>query len=186
MNNYNIILDTKDISDVSDGVAEPVSLQEMKDYLRLEGLEGVGDDFDFDDEKIEEFITTARQTLEETLGISIVDHTYQATGVTNQAGYIQLRYGPVKEITEVLNEDDDAYESDDIKRVGDYLKKPCDCNMTVTYTAGWDTGKLPKPLVTEIKRMVAYMYEHLGDEDNLKGYVISDGVYKYSRIPIIN
>lgn len=186
MNNYNIILDTKDITDVSGGPTEPVTLPVMKDYLRLEGLEGVGDDFDFDNDKIEEFITTARQTLEETLGISIVDHTWEATGVTNNAGHLLLKYGPVKEITSVTNESDTAYEADNIKRAGDYLKSPTDCSMTVTYTTGWDAGKLPKPLVTEIKRMVAYMYEHVGDEDNLKGYVISDGVYKYSRIPIIN
>jgi uncharacterized phiE125 gp8 family phage protein len=186
MNNYNIILDTKDVSDVSGPVTEPVPLTDMKDYLRLEGLEGVGDDFDFDDDKIEEFIATARQTLEETLGISIIQHTWQAIGVSNHAGNIQLRYGPVIALAEVLDSDDEAYDTDNTKVYGDYLKKPGDCSMTVTYTAGYETSKIPKPLITEIKRIVAYMYEHVGDEDNLKGYVISDGVYKYSRIPIIN
>lgn len=177
MQNYNIILAVKDISESSGPVDEPVSLAEMKDYLRLEGIGG--EEFDFDDTLIMEFLTTSRQTLEETLGVSIVGHDWEASGLTNTAGNSQLPYGPVNEVTAVLNEDDTAYDTDSIKVRGDYLKTPTACNMVVRYQAGFEI--VPSPLVIEIKRMVAYMYENRGEVDGLDGYKYSSGAMKYNR-----
>lgn len=188
MQNYNIIQDTVDISDESGPVEEPVTLAEIKNYLRLNGFVDDNDstpidDFNDDDVLIQELITTARQTLEVRLNISIVNHTWRATGVTNHAGNVQLKYGPVKEIAEILDSNDEAYEISAIKNRGDFLAKPCDSNMTVKYTAGFEN--VPSPIVTEIKRMVAYMYENRGDTDGLEGYKYSHGVMNYSRKEIL-
>lgn len=186
MQNYNHIRDTIDISNESAPGSEPVTLAEMKVYLRLRGFIDDNDstaipEFTDDDELIEEFIKTARQGLEEELGASIVPHTWKAVGVTNEAGDIRLWYGPVRELTSVKDDEDNTYETDKTKVVGDNLTKPCDSCMTVEYEAGYEN--IPSPLITEIKRMVAYMYENRGDVDGLEGYKYSADALKYNRKP---
>lgn len=191
MQNYNIILGIEDISDESGPVSEPVTLQEMKDYLRLGGFIDDNDStsipaFTDDDDLIEELITGSRQALEEELGVSIIEHTWKITGVTNQAGDILLPYGPVTEITSVLDSYGDAIDhtdTDKVKVQGDFLKYPNECDMVIEYTAGYTSGKLPKAIITEIKRMVAYQYENRGDVAGLQGYKFSDIVYKFNRKP---
>lgn len=185
MQNNNLIRDTIDISNESGPVEEPVTLDGMKSYLRVNGFIDDNDSTDVDnftddDELIEEDIKTARQSLEESLGISIVTHDWKAIGVTNEAGMVQLKYGPVTEITSAKNSDGDEYDEDKIKLSGDFLQTPTDCLMEIEYTAGFEN--VPTPIITEIKRMVAYLYENRGDVDGLEGYKISNSVKKYSRI----
>lgn len=191
MQHYNLIRNTMNISSESGPDTEPVSLEEMKDYLRLNGFIDDNDsttveDFDDDDDLIEELISTARQSLEQTLGISIIEHTWMAEGVTNTAGHVRLRFGPVTAITSIEDSEGEAYDhtdSDIVKLSGDFLKYPRDCDMTVEYTAGYEN--VPAPILTEIKRMVAYMYENRGDADGLEGYRISSSVFNYSRVPCL-
>lgn len=185
MQNYNIILLTEDISEGS-AVVEPVSLQEMKSYLRLDGFLDDDDSTDVppyedDDALIEELITSARQELEEYLNCSIISHDWRCSGVTNTAGSIQLPYGPVTELTLIEDSEGDEFDLEDtgeVKRRGDYLVYPTQEDMTVEYTAGFVI--VPRAITAEIKRMVAWKYEHRGDED-VAPYQYSDGVLKYSR-----
>lgn len=187
MQNNNHIKDTIDISNESGPVTEPVTLDEMKTYLKLVGFIDDNDstsipEFEDDDDLLEEMITTSRQTLEEELNVSIVNHTWRAVGATNQAGNVQLKYGPVNSITSIKDSEGTAYDESDpdvVKLIGDYLKYPNDCDMTVEYEAGF--SDVPKPIITEIKRMVAYMYENRGDVDGLEGYKYTSAVLKYSR-----
>lgn len=189
MQNYNHIVVTEEITEGSLG-AEPISLSEMKNYLRLDGF--IDDDdataipkFTEDDALIGELITMAREVLEEKLGVSIIEHSWRASGVTNQAGMIQLEYGPVTEITAFTDSEGDEIDFEDedvVKRIGDYIKFPCYDDMTIEYTAGY--AIIPRAVKVEIKRMVAWMYEHRGDEDKLEGYKYSDGIMRYSRRPI--
>lgn len=186
MQNVNLILETIDVSNESGPVDEPVTLDEMKNYLKLIGFIDDNDstsvpEFTDDDDIITELITTARQWLEEELGISIVDHDWQAIGVTNEAGMIQLKKGPVKEISGITDKDGDDIDADEIKVIGDFLKCPRQCDMTVNYSAGFTN--IPSPLVTEIKRIASYLYQHRGEEDELKGYEITESALKYSRKP---
>lgn len=187
MQNVNNILDVIDVSSGS-GPSEPVTLEEMTDYLRLNGFVDTDDstsvsDFTDDNTLIEELITTARVWLENQLGISIIEHDWKAVGVTNEAGYIQLPFGPVTEINSILNSEGDTVDTDNITLIGDNLKYPNYVDMTVNYTAGFTS--VPSPLVTEIKRIAAYLYEHRGDEDELKGYQISSAAKKFNRVPYL-
>ncbi len=181
--NSNHIKDTIDISSGSGEVVEPVTLEGMKDYLRVAGFVDDSDstsipEFDDDDELIKEFITTARQHAEEKLNVSIINHEWSAIGVNNQCGNQQLNYGPVRSIISVKDSDEKEYDISRIKVIGDFLVCPNDCNMTVDYEAGFT--KVPEPIITEIKRMVAYLYINRGDVDGLEGYKYSISL-KYSR-----
>lgn len=192
--NYNLIKDTLDISNESGPVTEPVSLEEMKNYLRQEGFIDDDDstaitDFEDDDTMIEELISGNRETLEELLNVSIVSHSWRAVGATNLAGNVQLKYAPVSyknsgsiTITSILDSEGEAYDESDadvVRLVGNFLKFPNDCDMTIEYDVV--VIDVPKTIKTEIMRMVAYQYENRGDVDGLTGYKYSDGIYKYSR-----
>ena len=76
---YNQVIDVADIISDSGVIIEPVTLQEMKDFMRLEGFEdndASGElPFISDDDMIEELITSARELLEIHTGRSIVPHT---------------------------------------------------------------------------------------------------------------
>lgn len=193
MQNYNNILKTIDISEESAPVTEPVTLEEMKNYLRQEGFIDDDDstaipDFEDDDTLLEEMITASREELEETLNVSLVNHTWQAQGLTNMASHKQFEYCPVKgkdntlEITSLLDSEGTAYDITDedvVKEVGGFLKYPNDCDMTAEYDVVITT--VPKAVKLEIMRMVAYQYENRGEVDGLDGYKYSNSVMKYSR-----
>lgn len=183
MQNYNLIRNTMDISSESAGSIEPATLEEVKSYLKLQGFIDDNDstpvdDFADDDDLIEELTTTARQLLEQELGISIINKELESI-VTNLAGGQQLPYGPVRGITSITDEHGEEIDEDNIKLRGDYLDCPRQCNMKVRYSAGYDA--VPIALKTEIKRIVAYLYENRGDVDGLDGYKFSASVYAYSR-----
>lgn len=170
MQNYNQIHDVQDISSGS-GTSEPVSLEEMKAYLRLQGFIDDDDDtsvpdFDDDDDLIELLITSARQRFEEHLSASIVEHTWQAV-VTNLVGGQKLPYGPLMEVNSITDSDDNDIDFDGIKVRGDNLVSPCFCNMTVEYEAGYEV--VPSGIKEAIMKEVAYRYEHRGEELDDKG-----------------
>lgn len=169
--NYNATISIEDVSDESGEITEPVTLQEVKDYLRLDGYTDVHDstsddlsEFDFDDDLITEMITACRELMEQKSGLSIVSHTWEAV-ITNLCGMIEIPYGPVISVTELLNCEGDEITSDNYRIVGNkwkHLAYPCSSNMTITYTAGYTV--LPKAIKLDLLRLVAYMYENRGEE----------------------
>jgi len=65
---YNLLIDWEDQTEES-GITEPLTVQEVKNYLRLEGFidnsESISSDFDDDDVIIETLIRSARERMEE-------------------------------------------------------------------------------------------------------------------------
>lgn len=185
--NYNAIISVEDITDESGVYEEPVSIEEMKDYLRLEGYidtdESTADDlseFDFDDTLIAQLIKTSREKIEKKAWISILPKTLEVV-LHNSCGMIELPYGPVGTIVSIYDENDVAIETTNYKVKGNqwkYLKEPCQRFITITYEAGYD--ECPAPLKTDIMRLCAYMYENRGDDPAIEefSYYISS---KYSR-----
>lgn len=251
----NEVHDIADITDVSGVIAEPVTLEEMKNFLRLEGFstdgtnitseapltltlleaattvqsallidatiltlaregtiytkssvvgnrkfthnettgviafqtagkpggEGIditygyasetgGDDaFDFDNDLIEELITSAREGLEKYCGRSIVPHTWKVL-LTNQCGDIELPFsngidtnvsGPVLDSIEDCNGND--IEESNYKLRGTSfmtLETPLLEKMTLVYSV---TPTVPKRLKQAIMRDVAFHYENRND-----------------------
>lgn len=251
---YNQVLDVTDITDESDVITEPVTLQEMKDFLRLEGfstdstnvvseapisitlLEGEtsaqnallidatiltlaregtiytksntvgnrrfthdattgtvtflnqgtaggetlditygyagsasGDDaFDFDNDLIEELITSAREGIERYTGMSLVPHRWKVL-LTNGCGDIELPYsngiltnesGVI--LDSILDSDGELVEEYTLIGTGFLtLNEPCYERMTITYSV---EPTVPKRLKQAIMRDVAFHYENRADQ----------------------
>lgn len=164
MNNQNLTYDIKDVTTES-GTSEPVTLQEMKDYLRLEGFvdtdESTTDslsDFDFDDTLISNMITAARKKLERLCGISIVFHSWKVL-FTNMAGDWELPYGPVQAFTSLKSNTDTTLTAYTLRGFDfRHLEFPLGEKMVIQYDAGYED--CPEEISLAIKQCVAYWYEN--------------------------
>ena len=164
MNKYNLIIDYTDTT--GSPADEPLTVQEVKDYLRLEGFiddsESSSTEFDDDDTLITELIQSTRERLELFTGLSFIPKSYEVE-LTNLAGYIALPFCPINDITSVedVNGTTLTYTtSNNLSK----LKTPVQANIIVTYDCGYAT--LPKALKEAMLKEIAYRYEHRGDEEN--------------------
>lgn len=160
--NYNLIHLIEDISEESGSAGEPVTLQEVKDYLRLEGFTS-GDDFDFDDDLIETLIIEARMYVEKITGIHLVNKHLHVVA-SNGEGMIELP-GPVTGGITGLDEDGNAL-GPDFKTIGQFFVKVKTPNlpmMDFTYWGGY-SGNAPAWAKGAIKAYVADHYEYRGDD----------------------
>ena len=165
LNNQNLIYDIKDITEGA--VTEPVTVQNVKDYLRMEGF--VDDDestteslsnFTFDDTLISTMITAARKKMEAWCGVSIVDHTWKVM-FKNEAGDFEYPYGPVQAFTSLAYKDGTAVGSSAIYNYGYdfwHLESPNADKMTAIYEAGYED--CPEELELAILQCVAHWYEN--------------------------
>jgi hypothetical protein len=186
--NYNHAEIPKDVTDESGVFEEPVSIDETKDYLRLEGYtdtdESTADDlseFDFDDPLIADCNKAARLYFEKTLNRTIIPKTLECSPFTNLCGMNEIPGAPIGEIISLFDEDGNEITSDNYKVIGNsvkYLKYPCYANMTLTYEAGYDV--CPEDLRLDIKRLAAYMYNNRGDDPSIKAFA-SQLANKYAR-----
>lgn len=153
-----------DISSSSDVVTEPVTLDEIKDYLRLSGFDDSGE-FSFDDVLLQTMIKSGREYCEAKTGCSLIPKTIRAY-ITNGLGMILMPAGPVTGIITGVNEADVSI-TDQIKLVGSQfpqLRLPLGQNMVFEYEVGYTVGTIPAGLKQAIMAWVAYVYEHRGDE----------------------
>lgn len=180
MRNVNTILNVQKNEGSGDPVY-PVTVEEMKSYLRLKGfidVDASGDvSFNDDDTLISSLIITAVEAIEEKLGCSLIPVTITCL-LDNCAGMIQLPYGPVNSVSSVT--DDDDVVQDDVKVYGDNLSCPKKEKLTVVYEAGYSL--VPKPIITEIKRLVGYLYINRGDDAAITNfqYQLANKYYRRS------
>lgn len=169
---YNHIYNVDDISNESGEATEPVTLQEMKDYLRLEGSEdeSPGDEFDFDDDLLEELITEGRIWVEKFTGLHLIQKDLQVV-LLNQAGMIELP-GPVTGTIVIDDTEGEVIEADSYDFIGSSFPKLVTTfsdRITLEYEAGYTPTTIPKGLKGAIKCYVAYFFERRGD-DNEKAF----------------
>lgn len=169
MVSYNQILDVQ----LADVVTEPVTGEEAKLFCKID----ISDDNDL----IEELITAAREMCEKYTGISFVKREVTAV-FNNSNGGTYLPYGPVGEITEILDEDGDEILAANYKIIGSQfkqLKEPCYAEITATYEGGYDT--LPKELKTALLEAIFYMYDNRSVGDDI-GEVAIKKLRRYRRV----
>ena len=143
---------------------EPMTVQEVKDYLRLEGFiddsESPSSDYDDDDVLIGELITSARQRLEAFTGLSFIPKTYQIE-ICNLAGDFVIPYGPVTEILSVEDTSGTALTYTTTINLSK-LKTPVQDDIVIEYVCGY--AVLPKGLKEAMMKEIAYRYTNRGDE----------------------
>lgn len=163
---YNLLIDWEDLTSES-GLVEPITVEQVKSYLRLEGFidstESLSSEFDDDDVLIADLITSSRQALEEFTGLSFVPKTLQIE-FDNYAGNFEIPFGPVTDILalhpqgESLASDELEYTTSSNKRI---LKTPHYGNLVMLYEAGYET--LPARLKDAMYKEIAYRYINRGD-----------------------
>jgi len=183
---YNEIYSIRDVTDESDLSPEPVTLQEMKDYLRLEGYtdddESTSEslsDFDFDDDLLTDLIKASREQMEKISASTITPKRWEA--VINNYKMLELPRGPIGTIISLYNDQSVEILSSNYTIVGNdrkFLKSPNECCMTITYEAGYDI--VPTSLKIDIMRLCAYMYENRGDDASIQKFA-SQLALKYRR-----
>lgn len=161
-----MIIDYKDITE-SSGITEPVTVQECKDWLRLEGFiddEESVSDFDDDDDFISMLINSARTRLEEYTGLSIIQKTWEVE--FNNIGNFELPFSPIIEITSLVSACDTQETPTQITYTTSNnlskLKTPVQDGLIITYDAGFTT--IPEWVKNAVLAEVAYRYTHRGDE----------------------
>ncbi len=138
---YNLLIDWEDQTSES-GLTEPLTVAEVKNYLRLEGFidqsESISSDFNDDDALIAELIRSARERIEEFTGLSLIPKTWEIE-FTNLAGNFEIPFGPVNTIINVKDDEGDSISTDDfeVSLNGRLLKNPKYENMTMLYEAGF-------------------------------------------------
>ena len=162
---HNLLIDWEDQTAES-GIVEPLTVQEVKNYLRLEGFidnnESLATDFDDDNTLIADLITSARLGLEEYTGLSFIPKTWEIE-FDNYAGNFEIPFGPVNSINSLTDSQGDTISATDYtlsinKRV---LKDPTWGELVLNYEAGYTT--IPARLKDAMVKEVAYRYMNRGD-----------------------
>lgn len=161
---FNAIHNIEDITG-SGTITEPVTLQQAKDYLRLEGFQpdddSPADEFDFDDALVTSEIIAARLWVEKYTGVHIVPKTLQVT-LTNGVGMMAIP-GPVTGT--ITWKDKDGGSIPAARLIGSLFPKieseTCE-RQVLEYEAGYGTD-CPDWAKNAIKAYVAWAYENRGD-----------------------
>lgn len=160
---YNLLIDWEDQT-IESGIVEPLTVAEVKNYLRLEGFiddqDSLSTDFDDDNTLIADLITSARVRLEEYTGLSFVPKDWKIE-FTNGAGNFAIPFGPVISINEIKDSEGNTINSYSHSFTKAILYEPMYEGMTMEYAAGYTT--LPKGLKEAMYKEVAYRYINRGD-----------------------
>jgi hypothetical protein len=145
---YNSVLQIQ----VSNEGAEPVTLQEAKDWGKIEQT--------VDDSIVTALITAARRVCETFSGIGFIERDL-VVGLNNSNGGMTLPFGPVTSTPTALDVYGNAltltYE------LGQIMYPMC--RMQISYSAGYAT--LPEDLKTALKCQFLYLYENRGESSEL-------------------
>lgn len=145
----------QDIEVTTDLIAEPVSLTEVKAWVKIS--------FSEDDLIIDDLIVTARKILEGFTGLSFGVKTLTAY-MCIEDKWLDLPYGPVLAITSITRIDgigstDVLVSGSDYELVGRRVIMNQEGEFKIIYTTSFN---VPESLKTDIKKLVAYMYANRG------------------------
>lgn len=152
MANFNAVLD---ITFDNGTVTEPVTLAEVKDWLKIETTD--------EEDLLEKLITSARELCESYTGVGFIERSIIAI-LNNSCGNIYLPYSPVTSAVVLKDVDDNTITSPSIRgNLSKWISHPITDYIKAEYTAGHET--LPEHFKTALLTSIAYLYEHRGDEE---------------------
>lgn len=181
------------ITIVSDGVVEPVSLTDAKNWLRITN-------YTSDDVLINDLINSARLHIERLTGLSLVNRKYrvelECSGISQASWILDLPYSPLICVDEVklktgINSYQTLTKNVDYEVIGGKLWLYAPGNYRVTYQSGYSV--VPEDLVTDILTLVAWSYQNRGKQFQgaakdgmLKEYPNWDGLnyHQYKKVVI--
>jgi uncharacterized phiE125 gp8 family phage protein len=153
---------------VTESGSEPVTLSEMRNWMRLDPTDTS------DDALIGSLISAARQHIENLASITIVNKTYstsfEVSGVNHKQWIIRLPYGPLVSVTTVkyqdgINSFTDLTLNSDYEVYDNKLLLYRQGIFKVQYVTGF--GSVPFDLKNDIMTLVAWMYENRGKMMNV-------------------
>jgi hypothetical protein len=152
MANFNAVLDIQ----FDEGtITEPVTLQEVKDWLKIDVTD--------EDILLEELITSGRQLCESYTGLGFITRDIVAV-LNNSCGNIYLPYSPITSDIVLKDVDDNVITSPSIRGVlSKWINQPIIDYIKAEYTAGY--AVLPVHFKNALLTTIAYLYEHRGDEE---------------------
>lgn len=157
----------QEIEVTTDLVTEPVLVSDAKSWMKI--------GFDTDDIIIDGLIGTARRILEGFTGLSFGAKTITAYMCVEDK-WLDLPYGPVATITSITRIDgiastDVLVAGSDYELVGRRVMMNQCGEFKIIYTTAFT---VPDSLKTDIKKLVAYMYQNRGiqfeSEDDIKNF----------------
>lgn len=165
---------------VSDAAVEPVSRDEAKTFLRLDGTA--------EDALIDDLIQVARIAAEEQTGKALITQSWRITYDDCAPSVVHLPYGPVQSMTSVKTIAADATETT-IAATNYHLNAlqdlvfdaiPSGHQVQINYVAGYgDTASdVPVDIAQGILIHVAHLYEH---RDSMTPPLASQLSYSYHR-----
>jgi hypothetical protein len=161
-NCYNAVLSSVRIID--DPVTEPVTLAEAKEYLLVT--------YDDRDAEIAAIISRCRKALEDDKWISIVSQSVNVI-LNNSLGGIELPYGPVVEVTEMLDSEGNVIEDTSYTLENFTIVAPRYDYLEVSYTAGYPVDEVPENLKQELLEMIDWIFFRKGS--------LAEGLAKISK-----
>ncbi len=164
------------------GSDEPVSIDDFKNYARIEGwTESEATEFTFDDVLIAEKLSSARLFVEDMADISLVPKT--VTAIVTNAGDVLLKYFSASmAVVSITDYNSQTVDITNIRLLGRKMKLPLLSEMTVVYTTTVFNDWRP---ILDIKRIAFALYENRGQDINS---VVQDLVLllpSYSRKPMV-
>lgn len=150
----------------SDMVAEPVSVTDMKQWLRMDTF------IRSDEALLAKMISTARQSLEKYTGCGFGVKSYEM--IKDIHDEFMLPYSPLIMINAVylkngINSWELMSKNIDYEMIGDSIKVYTPGTYKVNYQSGFYS--LPEDLCSDIKTVVAYMFENRGMKINDQGTI---------------
>lgn len=183
---------------------EPVTLEEVKRYLRIDNND--------EDDVVSDFIVASRHLIEgwanrafraQELVWTLTEEPLSAPSwnwfsvpwIQQQQSLFEFPRRPIKAVASVVSIDNTGA----VSTVTDYVVEdrldpprlrfssmPAGQQQQIIYTAGYDLVDQPVPpgLILAIKVLVAHLYEHRGDESGVAQPDILDDLLRPYRLPV--
>jgi uncharacterized phiE125 gp8 family phage protein len=157
-----------DFNDISESFTEPITVEQVKSHLRLEGNEN--------DAMLEGFIRPAREKCEQVTGRALVAHTFEIYEDENE-GEIELLYPPIDEVESVeywdgedwVELDSGSFVVGGVKQKVVLISKSYKV-VRVTYVVTPDPNQ---DLLRLIKDLIQVWFDNRPDIDDLQQKVIN-------------
>lgn len=186
--NYNAIHNVEDITG-SGTITEPVTLQQVKDYIRVDTFQPDDDSpadlFNFDDNLLNSLITEGRMWCEKFTGVYLASRTIMVD-FTNGLGMLNFP-GPVTGLIGSITDKNGVVETGQVFWIGSIFPKletAFSDRMQVSYEAGYGTD-CPEWAKNAIMAYCADHYEFRGDDKpDAPNERAAQKCRPYRRVPI--